>query len=425
VSDPGGDPVGQAPVQMCRQGGACVTRVTSSAGLYTASNLPAGAYTVTGFPGPGSNLRSTTITGVVVGGPGATTNRNITLGPPPSPPPPGTGITNIGETGDGIPIAYWGDPLELTTQGCPGAVATYRVVLHGRVVRTGSLSEISPGTYRTTIQPLMPESGDGEIDITLDCPGPTVEEVDFGIYIDPSGHVRDTNGNPVEGATVILYRSAVQQGPFFAVPDGSAVMSPSNRSNPDLSRSDGRFGWDVVAGYYVVTAQKDGCVSAADASRPDAVSGVMTIPPPVTDLDLRLNCGEAPPVTQQPAATPQVVVKGAVASNLPPRALLAIRSGKLLRGRTLAVKIACASTAKAACAGAVKVKIGKTAVGAKSFKSLKPGKAVVVKIALTRKGRALVSKVKRGKKVRFAVAASVRDAAGAGATSRRTLAVRR
>ena len=41
-------------------------------------------------------------------------------------------------------------------------------------------------------------------------------------------------------------------------------MSPSNRENPDFSRSDGRFGWDVVAGYYVVTAERDGCVSAAD-----------------------------------------------------------------------------------------------------------------------------------------------------------------
>jgi hypothetical protein len=426
VRTPLGDEVGQAPVQMCRQGGACVTRLTNSAGRYTASNIPSGTYTVTGFPGPGSNLSSTTVSGVIVRGPAdPDTVQDITLGPAPSPPPPGTDITNIGHNADGIPVAYWGDPLELTTQGCAGAVATYQVILHGRIVRTGSLSETSAGTYRTTIAPLAPESGDGEIDITLDCPGPTVEEIDFGIYIDPSGHVRNTNGNPVEGATVVLYRSAVPQGPFFPVPDGSAVMSPSNRSNPDLSRADGRFGWDVVAGYYVVTAQKDGCVSAADASRPDAVSRVMTIPPPVTDLDLRLNCGESPPVTQPPAATPQVVVKGTTASNPPPRALLAITSGRLVRGRTLAVKIACASIAKAACAGAVKVKIGKKAVGAKTFKNLKPGKAVVVKIALTRKGRALVSKVKRGKKVKFAIAASVRDAAGAGATSTRTLSVRR
>src|SRR5215210_4460864 len=103
--------------------------------------------------------------------------------------------------GDGIPVAYWGDPLDLTTQGCAGAVATYQVVIHGHVVRTGSLSKVSPGTYRTTIDPLMPNSGDGEIDIDLDCPSGPDEKVDFGIYIDPSGQVRDTNGKPVEGAT--------------------------------------------------------------------------------------------------------------------------------------------------------------------------------------------------------------------------------
>ena len=42
VTTPDGDEVARAPVQICRQGGECVTRLTSTAGRYTASNLPGG-----------------------------------------------------------------------------------------------------------------------------------------------------------------------------------------------------------------------------------------------------------------------------------------------------------------------------------------------------------------------------------------------
>ena len=98
VTTPDGNEVGRAPVQICRQGGDCVTRLTSTAGVYTASNLPAGTYDVTAYPGPSSNNTSTTATGVAVGGPGTTATRDIVLGPVPSPPPDGTAITSIGQT---------------------------------------------------------------------------------------------------------------------------------------------------------------------------------------------------------------------------------------------------------------------------------------------------------------------------------------
>ena len=96
----------------------------------------------------------------------------------------------------------------------------------------------------------------------------------------------------VADATVELLRSANPAGPFMPVPNGSAVMSPSNRTNSDLTDADGHFGWDVVAGYYKVRASKDGCVSNADRSAEFAETHVMTIPPPVTNLDIRLYCGE-------------------------------------------------------------------------------------------------------------------------------------
>ena len=107
------------------------------------------------------------------------------------------------------------------------------------------------------------------------------------------------------------------------------------------------------------------------------------------------------------------------------RKLAAIRSAKLIKGKFLAVKVACARTARGACAGKLSAKIGKKAVGSKSFKKLKPGKTATVRITLNKKGRALVKRVKKGKKVKFVLATSIKDAAGKGATAKRTLSVRR
>jgi hypothetical protein len=62
VTDPDGDPVSGALVQICPAGGgACVSRLASTQGVYTASNLPAGNYNVTGFPGPGTAFASVTV----------------------------------------------------------------------------------------------------------------------------------------------------------------------------------------------------------------------------------------------------------------------------------------------------------------------------------------------------------------------------
>ena len=76
-------------------------------------------------------------------------------------------------------------------------------------------------------------------------------------------------------------------------------MSPSNRTNPDTTDANGHFGWDVLAGYYKVRASAPGCSAAETA--------VLTIPPPVTDLDIGLSCptgGAAPPSsTPTPLAT--------------------------------------------------------------------------------------------------------------------------
>jgi hypothetical protein len=121
-------------------------------------------------------------------------------------------------------------------------------------------------------------------------PGGPEEETTFPIYIDPSGYVRTVSGAPLGGATVRLYQSESKTGPFALVANGSAVMSPLNRVNPDLSEADGHFGWDVIAGFYKVQVEKSGCHAPAQAGQAIVETGVMTIPPPVENIDLRLEC---------------------------------------------------------------------------------------------------------------------------------------
>jgi hypothetical protein len=151
--------------------------------------------------------------------------------------------------------------------------------------------EPGEGIFKFPVEPLYPNHGPAEVTIKIKPKPPTgPEESTFPIYIDPSGVVRTTTGAPLAGATVTLYRSESKAGPFEVVPDGSAAMSPMNRTNPGISEADGHFGWDVIAGYYKVRAEKSGCHAPSDPSVAFAETGVLTIPPPVTDLDIRLDC---------------------------------------------------------------------------------------------------------------------------------------
>jgi hypothetical protein len=103
------------------------------------------------------------------------------------------------------------------------------------------------------------------------------------IYIDPSGVVETRHGVPIAGATVSLTRSDTRSGRQRRLPAGSPTMAPANRRNPDHTGLQGNFGWDVLPGYYRVTAHRRGC-------RGQARTPVLAIPPPFTDLRLRLRC---------------------------------------------------------------------------------------------------------------------------------------
>ena len=151
---------------------------------------------------------------------------------------------------------------------------------------------LGSGHYTATVLPFFPHHGEATVYIHLVCPDHSTVDIDFPIYIDPSGVVKTVGGTPLEGAIVTLFRSDTGAPDSFGqVPDGSAVMSPANRSNPDMTNEFGQFGWDVIAGYYKVRAEKEGC-SSPDHSQAFVESAVLTIPPTVIDLDLRLDCGE-------------------------------------------------------------------------------------------------------------------------------------
>jgi beta-lactam-binding protein with PASTA domain len=101
-------------------------------------------------------------------------------------------------------------------------------------------------------------------------------------YYDPSGTVQSTTGIPLSGASVSLLSATTLAGPFGPVPNGSVVMSPENRQNPDATDALGHFGWDVVPGFYEVSASHSGCTNGS--------GGPYTVPPPVSGIVIKLAC---------------------------------------------------------------------------------------------------------------------------------------
>jgi hypothetical protein len=288
----GGTPLPGAPVAVCAAEGntTCVaTSVTGPSGRYRVSGVPAGSYVLRVNPPAGSTV-SASVNGPFDITAGATTVRDVALTGPTAP-EPGTTIVPSNTNGQGIPSVYWGDELDVDTEACAGGTATWKVTQNGSTIASGSMDEAPEGHYSGRIPALSPVSGNATVSIAVDCPGDVPDETeDFNIYIDPSGWIRDLDGDPIPGATVTLYRSDSESGPFEIVPDGSAIMSPSNRVNPMQSDAEGHFGWDVMPGYYKVRAEKAGC-TARDGSA-YVETEALPVPPPVFDLDLRLVCEE-------------------------------------------------------------------------------------------------------------------------------------
>jgi cellulase/cellobiase CelA1 len=102
--------------------------------------------------------------------------------------------------------------------------------------------------------------------------------------------VKTTNGAPLVGAKVTLYRSTTATGAFTAVPDGSTIMSDKNRTNPDGTGLYGDFSWDVTPGYYKVRAEYPGCYKPGSSATKYVESAVYKVPPPALGINLVLEC---------------------------------------------------------------------------------------------------------------------------------------
>jgi hypothetical protein len=284
-----GNALASAPVQVCAT--ACLNTRTDATGAYAVSGLTAGQYIVTAYPPASANLFEQSAGPLTLAANG-TLVQDLVLTTP-GPLPPGTSITSRYISAAGVPAVYWAQPAVLATQGCPGsnAPAGYSVTQGPTTVQSGTMAESPAGTYTATLAALQPAYGYAQVLITLNCPGssqPTV--VPFQVYIDPSGLVETTTGSPIAGATVTLFRADNPGGPFAQVSSGSDLMSPINRANPDNTDAAGHFGWDVVAGYYKIRASSPGCTSPTDPSLPYVETASLSIPPQVTNLDLRLRC---------------------------------------------------------------------------------------------------------------------------------------
>ena len=286
------NPLAAALIQICTTGQDIQCNLTRSntLGQYQVDALNQEIYEVRAFPPAGTDFQTATIGPISLAGVDLNNQDIILQGPQPL--PDDTTISPSRDRGN-EPIVYWGDPLDLTTQACSGGNASFTLTHDdGSILASGIMQEGSAnsGTYSATIPSLSPVGGHATVSIDLICPDGTTEDIIFSIYIDPSGIVQDTFGNPVSNATVTLYRSDSSAGPFEQVANGSDIMSPSNRTNPDLSTEQGLFGWDVITGFYTVRAEAEGCTSP-NIELDYVETEILTIPPPVTDLELVLDCG--------------------------------------------------------------------------------------------------------------------------------------
>jgi hypothetical protein len=285
-------PAAGAPAEVCdaATGIFCPwVGTTDAGGGYAASGLAADTYVVRAYP-PADSDALPAFSGDVPLSDGEILPGIDLFFDAPVLPPPSTGISPSHSGGGGVPVVYWHDTLTLSVSACAGGSASYELVRDdGSVWTAGSMTEIYAGQYEATISPLYPLHGNARINYTVICADSSSDTGSFDIYIDPSGLVRTPEGDAVDGASVTLLRSeSGVEGSFEIVPDGSALMSPSNRSNPMLSDSSGYFGWDVIAGFYRVRAEKADCTAVGGASY--AETEILTIPPPVADLELVLDC---------------------------------------------------------------------------------------------------------------------------------------
>ncbi|HEY7830946.1 MAG TPA: IPT/TIG domain-containing protein [Solirubrobacteraceae bacterium] len=116
----------------------------------------------------------------------------------------------------------------------------------------------------------------------------------WNLFIDPSGAIVDTQGNPISGATATLLEQPLAADPFTPVAPSSGVIEPAE--NPEATKASGQFDWNALAGTYEVEASAPGCHAPGEESQPNVFTSPFVLPPPAVGLTLTLECagGTAP-----------------------------------------------------------------------------------------------------------------------------------
>ena len=292
----GKDPRGGNGTASGVQGGCTLT---DGNGLYSFHGLLAGDHTVAEMLPPGST-NTTPMSQLVTLADGE--SRSVDFGNQVAVPPPPE-VTVGGASAwsyYGLPVVFFNSPTTYTkdvTAHCGAASPLAVKLVIGPFSDTGNTREmmmtnIGGENWQAVFPPFFPDHGSAALTFYVDCPPDTAgfpedegliageDEIQHGgsIYVDPSGKILNScNGAPISGATVTLLR----KDPFgFFVPTPPSTPPSIPAVNPQITGTDGSYGWVVIPGAYMVHAEHP-AYSPVD-------SAAMTIPPAVTDLNLSL-----------------------------------------------------------------------------------------------------------------------------------------
>jgi hypothetical protein len=156
----------------------------------------------------------------------------------------------------------------------------------GDYLQTYAMTKDGDAIWEVTFPTPPGDPGDTfTLTLRINCAG-TIITVTIGslTLVDPSGYVTDAvTSAAIPEATVTLQRldgsTWADVNPYETAGDPpSPTINP--QVNPQLTDADGHYGWDVVAGTYRVVVEKEGYVTQTGSS--------VTVPPPVTDLNIQL-----------------------------------------------------------------------------------------------------------------------------------------
>ena len=149
--------------------------------------------------------------------------------------------------------------------------------------------EVSTQEIRENVTRITSWTGELSVSLEITYKGQKfIQQLGKVTLHDPSGYVYNILTNElVSGATVTLYRFDIGTGEFEFADPNIVAMEP--KINPQITDVYGRYGWDVEPGRYYVKVEA--------AWYETAISTIVTIPPPVTDLNIGLTPTDiTPPV---------------------------------------------------------------------------------------------------------------------------------